>query len=282
SERLAGAEAYLPVLEALDSLVRGTVGEAAARALRLLAPAWYAQVAPAPVIGALAARGPAAPPLDATQEQLKRELLAFLQELSRLRPLVVCFDDVHWADVSTVDLLAYLGARLDGLRLLVLVTYRPTELLLGQHPFVPVELELKRHGVCREVPLGFLGRAEVESYLALAFPGHRLSAEFATVIHAKTEGSPLFLVDLLRYLRDRGVIAEGPSGWGLADAVPDLGSELPESVRSLIQKKLDRLGEVDRRLLWVASVQGYEFDSGVLARGLGLDAADVEERLQGV
>src|SRR5262249_42381453 len=162
----------------------------------------------------------------------------------------------------------------------VLLTYRPTELLLGRHPFVPVQLELKRHGVCREVPLEFLGRAEVESYLALAFPGHRLPAEFGDVIHAKTEGSPLFLVDLLRYLRDRGVIAEGPDGWGLVEAVPDLRRELPESVRSLIQKKLDRLDSVDRRLLSVASVQGHEFDSGVVARVLDLDAADAEERFE--
>src|SRR5262249_18698740 len=160
--------------------------------------------------------------------QLKREMLAFLEELSRLRPLVVFLDDLHWADASTVDMLAYLGTRCAGLRLLVLLTYRPSELLLGEHPFVPVELELKRHGVCREVPLGFLGRAEVESYLSLAFPGHRLPAEFADVIHATTEGSPLFLVDLLRYLQDRGVIAEGPDGWALAEAVPDLRLELPE------------------------------------------------------
>ena len=277
SERLAGAEAYLPILEALDSLVRGAAGEAAARAMRLLAPSWYAQVAPATVGDTVG--GSAAPHRAATQEQLKRELVAFLEELSRSRPLVVFLDDVHWADASTVDLLAYLGARCAGLRLLVLLTYRPTELLLGQHPFVPVQLELQRYGVCREVPLGFLGRAEVESYLSLAFPGHRLPAEFAAVIHAKTEGSPLFLVDLLRYLRDRGVIAEGPRGWGLAKAVPDFQHELPESVRSLIRKKLDQLGEVDRRLLSAASVQGYEFDSGVVARVLGMEAAEVEERL---
>src|SRR5262249_8909603 len=56
--------------------------------------------------------------------------------------------------------------------------------------------------------------------------------------------------------------------------------ELPESVRSLSQKKLDQLGEVDRLLLSVASVQGYEFDSGIVARVLDLDAADAEERLE--
>jgi tetratricopeptide (TPR) repeat protein len=193
---------------------------------------------------------------------------------------VLFLDDVHWADASTVDLLAYLGTRCATSRLLVLLTYRPTELLLGRHPFGPVQLELQRHGVCGEVPLGFLGRADVDRYLALTFPRHHLPANFAAAIHAKTEGSPLFLVDLLRYLKDRGVIAEGPGGWGLAEAVPDFRRELPESVRSLIRKKLDQLGEGDRRLLSAASVQGYEFDSGVVARVLDLDAADVEERLE--
>src|SRR5581483_4125510 len=56
--------------------------------------------------------------------------------------------------------------------------------------------------------------------------------------------------------------------------------ELPESVRGLIQRKLDRLDEADRRLLAAASVQGHEFDSAVVAAALGLGAADVEERLQ--
>jgi predicted ATPase len=278
SERLAGTEAYLPILEALDNVVRGASGEVAARALRLLAPAWYARVAP--LSGSELAGAPATAAHAATQEQLKREFLAFLEELSRSRPLVLFLDDVHWADASTVDLLAYLGARCAGLRLLVLLTYRPTELLLGRHPFGPVQLELRRHGVCRELPLGFLGRAEVESYLTLAFPGHRFPAEFASVIHARTEGSPLFLVDLLRYLRDRGVIAEGPGGWELAEPVPDFRRALPESVRGLIQKKLDQLEELDRRLLSVASVQGYEFDSGVVAEVLELGAADLEERLE--
>jgi predicted ATPase len=278
SERLAGTEAYLPVLEALENLLRGASGEAAARAMRLLAPAWYSRVAP--LAGVDLAGGPTAAASATTQEQLKREFLALVEELSRSRPLVLFLDDVHWADASTVDLLAFLGARCAGLRLLVLLTYRPTELLLGQHPFGPVQLELQRHGVCRELPLGFLGRAEVETYLALAYPAHRFPAEFASVIYAKTEGSPLFLVDLLRYLQDREVIAEGPDGWGLAEALPDFRRALPESVRSLIQKKLDQLGEVDRRLLSAASVQGYEFDSGVVAAVLDLDPVDVEERLE--
>jgi predicted ATPase len=126
-----------------------------------------------------------------------------------------------------------------------------------------------------------LTRADVEAYLALAFPGHRFPPEFAPMLHAKTEGSPLFLVDLLRYLRDRGVVAKkGSGGWKLARDIPDLGRELPESVRSMIRTKLGQLREPDQQLLSVASVQGHEFDSAVVARVLAAGAAEVEERLE--
>jgi predicted ATPase len=278
SERLAGAEAYLPVLEMLDSLARGEAGDSAARALRLVAPAWQTQIAP-PVASGPGQITPAPAPAS-SQERLKREFLVLLEELSRLRPLVLFLDDVHWADPSTVDLLSYLGNRCAGLRLLILLTYRPSEMQLVHHPLASVQLELQGRGVCREIPLGFLSRAEVNSYLGLAFPGHSFPAEFADRIYATTEGNPLFLVDLLRYLHDRGVLAERPNGWVLAQAIPDFQCDLPVSVRSLIQKKLGQLGESDRRLLSAASVQGREFDMSVVARVLGREAVDVEEQLE--
>jgi predicted ATPase len=101
----------------------------------------------------------------------------------------------------------------------------------------------------------------------------------ADILRRRTEGNPLFLVDLLRYLCDRGVIASAEGRWTLAQALPDLERELPESVRSLIRRKLERLGEADCRLLAAASVQGSEFDAAVVAAVLDLDTAEVEERL---
>jgi predicted ATPase len=274
SERLAGAEAYLPFLEALDSLLQSDGSGAAARLMKAVAPTWYVHVAANPSLTRLAAEAQAA-----SQEQMKRELSAFLQEVSRLRPLVLFLDDLHWADASTADLLAYLGSRCATWRLLVVVTYRPSDMLLGGHPFRPVQLDLQGRGLCREVPLGFLDRPDVERYLALQFPGHDFPAELADIVHRRTEGNPLFLVDLLRYLCDRGAIVATGGRWALAQVVPDLQRELPESVRSLIRRKLERPSEADRRLLAAASVQGNEFDAAVVAAVLDLDAADVEERL---
>jgi serine/threonine protein kinase/predicted ATPase len=278
SERLAGAEAYLPVLEALDSLLLGDVSGAAARLIKAVAPLWYLQVAPQaaahPALAHLAAEAQVP-----SQERLKRQLSAFLQELSHLWPVILFLDDLHWADPSTAELLAYLGGRCAAWRLLVVVTYRPSELLLSQHPFRPIQLDLQGRGLCREIPLGFLGRPDIERYLSLKFPVHDFPAELADLVHQRTEGNPLFLVDLLRYLCDRGVIVATGDRWALAQAVPDLQLDLPESVRSLIRRKLEQLAEADRRLLGAASVQGNEFDAAVVAAVLDLDAALVEERL---
>src|SRR5437762_3412918 len=113
SERLAGTEAYLPILEALESLLRGEF----ARLVKLMAPSWYMQLSSAPTGDPSTAE--VADWKGTSQERMKRELSALLQEACRIRPLVLFFDDLHWADVSTIDLLAYIAAKLGSMRLLV-------------------------------------------------------------------------------------------------------------------------------------------------------------------
>jgi serine/threonine protein kinase/predicted ATPase len=277
SERLAGTEAYSPVLDALGNLLRSAASKPVSRLLKVLAPTWHAQAAPVPEE---ARSGVAAASRALSQPAMLREFTNFLQEASRLAPIILFVDDIHWADVPTTDLLAHIGRHLSGLRVLVIVTYRPTELLLGPHPFHHVKLELQGKGACTNVTLGFLERRDIERYLALAFPEHAFPVEFADLILVRTEGNPLFMVDLLRDLRERNVIAAKGRHWSLARQLPGLWEELPESIRGMIQRKLERLDEADRRLLGAASVQGYEFDATVVAGGMGLDPAEVEERLQ--
>jgi predicted ATPase len=277
SERLAGSEAYLPVLEALETLLRGD-DESVAGLMSVVAPTWFAQIAPVmwnpPVDGSLARQTTVA-----SQECLKRELAALLEELTVRRPLLIFLDDLHWADASTVDILAYSVARSASQRMLIVGTYRGTELLAANHPFLRVKLELQGHGVCREISMEFLTRADVERYLALRFPEHRFPPDLSARIHSRTEGNPLFMADLAGFLRDHGVFAKLDGRWVMVGQLPDVDHEIPESVRSMVQKKIAQLSAADHRLLVAASVQGYEFDSAVVSKVLGLDAADVEERL---
>jgi predicted ATPase len=279
SERLAGTEGYLPFLEALEGLLRGDFRVSAAQAMKRRAPTWFVQVA------SLSPENPADARMIAeakagSQERMKRELVAFLQEMAEARPIVLFFDDLHWADVSTIDLLAHLASRFQGLRLLLIVTYRPSDLLLAQHPLLQIKPDLQARGLCRELTLDFLSPQEIERYLSITFPEHRFPRELSALIMAKTEGSPLFMVDLVRDLRNREVITQERGSWVLGQSLPDLERDLPESVRGMIERKIAQLREDERTLLAVASVQGYEFDSVVVANAAGMDQDQVEERLE--
>jgi predicted ATPase len=267
SERLAGSEAYLPVLEALDALLGGG-DESLARLMSMVAPTWYGQIADHVQTESRVA----------SQERLKRDLVALLEELQRRRPVVIFLDDLHWADASTIDVLAYAATRCASQRILIVASYRPADLSVN-HPFVRVKLELQGRGLCREIPMEFLTRAEVDRYLCLQFPDHLFPPELSARIHDKTAGNPLFVADLIRFLRDRGVFADHEGRWVMVKQLAEIANDLPESVRSMIEKKIAQLNEADHRLLLTASVQGYEFDSASVSSALAIEAADVEERL---
>jgi tetratricopeptide (TPR) repeat protein len=277
SERLAGAEAYLPLLDALGSLLTGDDGSLA-RLMKATAPMWYDQIAPpTPSDPYEAARSGDTP--RGTQERRKRELVAFLSEACRTRPMILYFDDVHWVDVSTVDTLAYLSKHFATLPLLILVTYRTEELLAQKHPFLALKRELQTRGSGREAALEFLTREDIGQYVALRFARHRLPDSFIEMLHVKTEGSPLFVADVLSYLVDQKVIGLDGEEWVLTRPVPDIARELPESIRGMIQQKIDALDDADRQVLVAASVEGPEFDAAIVARALRWDPVDVETRL---
>ena len=275
SERVAGTEAYLPWLEALEAMRRH--GRAAL--IKRLAPAWHAQLAPlddehaSDVLIAASLRS-------ASQERLKRELAALLEAAASEQPLVVVIEDLHWADVSTIDLLAFVGSRLATMAVLVVTTYRHSELVLAKSPFIAIRQDLQARGVATELRLDFLDQDDIAAYLEAEFPGHDLPADFATMVRARTEGSPLFMVDLLRYLRDRGAIAQVDDRWVLTDGLSAISRDLPESMRGMIDRKLGQLTDADRGLLVAAAVQGYQFDSSVVAEVLGLDQSAIEDRLE--
>jgi len=276
SERLAGSGAYLPLLDALEGLLRGDSRGVIARLLAHHAPNWYAQVAPAIDAQSL---GTPAPVLAASQERMKRELNAFLRDVCRLRPLVLFLDDVHWVDASTIDVLGYVASQMGTAQMLIVAAYRPSELHVAKHPFWPLKLELQARGLCREVPLELLTRADIEHFIGLEFPVNRFPEIFGQFVHTKTEGNPLFMVDLLRYLRDKAVVISDSFGWTLSGSLPDLARELPESARSMIERKIEQLGQEDRELLAIAGVQGYECDVRVLAEALDAEPGTIEQRL---
>ena len=271
SERLAPGESHLPVLEGIETLVRRDA--AAAQLLSQLAPSWYAQVASA--VGTVAGRAARAPVL--SQECQKRELGRFFAELAGRSPVVLWLDDLHWADLSTLDLVVYLAARADSWPLLVVVSYRSQE--LGHEPFLQSLRDLHARSRARELSLGFLTQDEVAEYLSLECPGLACAPDLCALLYRRTEGNPLFLAALTLELKERGEIRCRDGSWTTTLPVSELGRDIPVSVRHLIDRAVGRLDAIDRHILSAGSVQGMEFDSAVIARALEMAPADVEERL---
>jgi len=278
SELTAGGEPYLPVLGALDSLLAFDGTGWVARVMKMFAPNWYLRLAPAhervssTLVQVQTASG--------SPELMKRELGTFFQALSRERQLILFFDDLHWADDSTVDAISYLASQFDRNGFLMIATYRESELRLARKSFLGLKLNLQARNQCREIDLGCLSKAEVDSYLALEFPENIFPADFGVKIHRRTEGHPLFMADLVRYLRNCQTIFKKNGVWALSSTFNEAEKKLPESVRSMIQRKKDLIDEEDLRLLETASLQGYEFDSAIATKVLEMDPLKVEERLE--
>jgi predicted ATPase len=134
-----------------------------------------------------------------------------------------------------------------------------------------VKRELQAHGLCRELPLGYLTEAAVEEHLAATLPGHQLPTWLARLIHRRTEGNPLYMVNLVEYLRAERIIVGHEDGWQLLGAFADIDSGIPENVRQLIERQVDRLSPDERRVLEGASVVGMECSA--VAIGAGLEEA---------
>lgn len=273
SQRLANGDDYLPILDAIEDLCTHPENEVVRSLLKSTAPSWYNLIAS--INDTLASTVT----LSNSPSRMKREFRAFIAELAKTRPVVLFIDDVHWLDESSVELLAYLGSEIQALRCLVLATYRPTELVLSKHPFCRLRLDLQSAGKLRDICLGLLSEDDVVQLLAQRYPSHDFPPHFAKALYHRTEGSPLFLVEFLKYLESQNKIIERDGRSLLRESLPTLGGELPDSISSLIDRKLGYLDEQGRRILQLASVQGYTFDSVVIASAGKWDRLEVEDRL---
>jgi len=265
-EQYGAGEAYLPVLDALSRLCRTPGAEQVTTLLRRHAPTWLLELPsliPAGEREALRLQV-----VGATRERMLRELAEAVEAITVEAPLMIVLEDLHWSDYSTLDVITYLARRRDRARLIVIGTYRPVDVILGEHPLKAVKRELHAHGLCRELPLEYLTEDAVEQYLGATLTGHQLPKWLARLIHRRTEGNPLFMVNLVEYLISEQIIAKRGDEWLLQGGYSDIESGIPENVRHLIEKQIDRLSADERRVLEGASVVGMECSSVAIGAGI--------------
>lgn len=277
-EQYGTGEAYLPFLDALGTLLDGPGRERLASVMRTYAPTWCTQL-PAAFASTGALERLQQETIGATKERMMREMGDALSTFSTTTPIVLLLEDLHWADPSSVDLLRHLCQRISNQRLLIAGTFRPEDIERTNHPLKSYKAEMQSHRLCEEVALVSLGREHIAEYLNATFSPNDFPHEFASLIHDKTEGHPLFATNLIQYLSERGDLGRSNGQWSLLRPLAELDLEAPESVRSMIGKKVDALEPEERRTLQYASVEGTEFLSNVVASLLGVDEVDLEERL---
>jgi tetratricopeptide (TPR) repeat protein len=259
SYEMEGTPPYVPFVEILEAMaealpgmgLREALGEEAAEVARL--------------VPRLRRIFPDIPePLRLPPEQEHRYLLnsvrAFLERGSRDRPLLLVLDDLHWADRPTLGLLEHLADRMEQVPVLVIGTYRDME-VGPDTPFgQTLERLIRQHPVDR-LNVKRLPLDEVAAMLA-ALTGQPPPASLTEVVYAETEGNPFFVEEVFRYLDQEGRLRDTEGRLRADVKIADV--EVPESVRLVIGRRIQRLSEGARRVLSQAAVVGRGFSFELL------------------
>jgi tetratricopeptide (TPR) repeat protein len=223
------------------------------------------------LVPALSARGSNVPAPRETDAETERYLLwgavvGLLQEASSAEPLALVLDDLHWADKPTLQLLKHAVAQGQGMRVLMLGTYRESDLARG-HPLSDALADLRREQGVERIALKGLGEQDIVEIMERA-AGHELDDAglgLAGQLVRETDGNPFYTGELLRHLLESGGVYQQDGGhWTVRGELSELG--LPESVREVLGRRIERLGEETRKALSTAAVIGRDFDVDLLLR----------------
>lgn len=274
-EHFGGGEPYLPVLDALAELCRGSGGEDVRATLAKHAPDWVLRALGRDATAVENTPATAASTHDHTLHMLAASLDALAAEI----PLVLVLEDLQWSDYATLDLVSVIAQRRDPARLLILCTLRAADAIVSGHPVADVKRELVRKGLCPQILLDGLTADDVATYLDARLPSARIeAAELPGLLVDRTNGNPFFLVTLVDHLLERGLLLDGARRPEMRDRIDALRTAIPEGLRAVIEPRLERLAEDERRVFEAASVVGSEFAAHVVARMAPPDSdlADVE------
>ena len=195
------------------------------------------------------------PALDSPEQarfRLFDSITAFLKSASQKQPLVLVLDDLHWADQPSLLLLQFVARELGNSRLLLIGTYRDVE-LSRQHPLAETLGELTRERLFQRVLLRGLSQQDVSRFIEVA-AGVDPPSGLAEAVHTQTEGNPLFVTEVVRLLVQEGELTQD------SGARDSWTVHIPEGVREVIGRRLNRLSQRCNETLTIASVIGREFE----------------------
>ncbi len=229
-----------------------------------------------------------------SQRRLFEEYVQFLRVLAKRQPLLLLLDDLQWIDRASATLLLYTVSRLAGSRILLLGSYRRSEVDAGIlssgpgeegeiHALTPLLQELGRRYGDAEVELGQstpqMGRAFIDALLDCE--PNALAESFRAELFQRTRGHPLFTVELLHDMQEReDLVQDGRGRWVQRDAID--WETLPARMEAVISRRIGRLPPILQEALKIASVEGETFAAEVAAHILGISGWEMVQLLSGI
>jgi tetratricopeptide (TPR) repeat protein/predicted Ser/Thr protein kinase len=202
------------------------------------------------------------------QSNLFEQFMRVLEVLAKQKPLLLVLDDLQWMDAGSANLLFHLGRRIKGSRVMIIGSFRPSEIDMGRagerHPLEPILHEFKRDYGDIEINVDKVaGRSFIDAFLDTE--ANLLGDSFRDKLFKQTKGNPLFTVELLRDMQEQGVLIPNTEGHWIEG--PELNWDaLPARVDAVIEERINRLSDHLRDILTLASVEGEEFTAEVVAR----------------
>jgi hypothetical protein len=198
--------------------------------------------------------------------------------ISAKKPAILFIDDLHWADTASLALLQYISRFIQSQRILVLSTFRTEDLNPDNegrpHPLVDALRLMSRENLYKEIKLSSLRRQDI-SLLAENMVGGRIQTELAEKLTDESQGNPLFIVEALKMLSEKGSIVQENDRWRLSTG--EIG--IPAKIKDIVLRRVDALKPNQRKILDVASVIGSKFDPELLGAVLAQDSLETLETL---
>ena len=208
-------------------------------------------------------------PLGLSPMQQRRQTLSALLDqmegLAQQKPVLMLFEDAHWADATSLELLNLAIERVRRLPVLLLITFRP-------------EFEAPWKGLpdVATVALGKLDCSQAEMMVERVTGGRKLPAEVMAQIIAKTDGVPLFVEELTKHVLESGLLIEDGERYRLDGPLPPLA--IPSTLQDSLMARLDRLGTV-KEIAQIGAAIGREFTYALLNAVVGRDEASIQAAL---
>jgi DNA-binding winged helix-turn-helix (wHTH) protein len=279
-EGFGGKEAYYPILDAIGHFLREADDGPFVRAFSQRAPSWLVQFPS--LLKPELREALEKEILGTTRERMVREICEALEIITAHHPLVLCLEDLHWVDPSTLDFISALSRRRAPAKLLLLGTYRPADVIISQSPLKALKQDLVVHNLSQEISLERLEETDVAEYLTIKFSDGGFPVGFADLITRHSGGNPLFMVSILQDMVKEGLIAQANGKWSLQALIEDVAPSVPETLDQLIDAQFHHLSTSEQRILRSACVAGERFSVWAITTAAELDPASIEDVCEGL